>query len=124
MSAVLLILKVPIHDIYGVCYTLNNKQITGPIFYAKKQLNVIGVTNNDRILRAAHRTRMIITVVSAEFSNCHTTDGSLTALERVSGARIISLWPACLSDLTLRECYLWGNLKNKAYTVIPIWKKS
>jgi hypothetical protein len=42
-------------------------------------------------------------------------------LEEASGDRIISrgLWTEPSPDLTTREFYLWGNLKNKIYRMKP-----
>ena len=51
----------------------------------------------------------------------HTSNASLTFLQTVFGGRIISknLWPPRSSDLTPRDFYLWGTMKNKIYCSNP-----
>jgi hypothetical protein len=60
-----------------------------------------------------------------EFSNCHTTDDSLTALEGVFGDRIIihDFCPIRLLDSIQSDSCLWDNWKDKVYRTNPRTKE-
>jgi hypothetical protein len=117
-----LIHEVPLHDIkVGVWYTMNAKQIIGPIFYTE-------IINSDRHVRLI--LTKFFTRLTAE--NNHTRGFNriqqLPTPQTILGhlwkgclVTIIShgLWPACSPDCTPCNFYLRGNLKDKVYRTKP-----